>query len=156
MTRAIHRARLERRGAVAALVLGIALACAGVALAGAAERFVLEPTEMRRETGFAWYVSLPPSWQAGADDVEHPQRSRAVVLEDGRPLGPAHAVHATIREQGRGAFSHWLDQVYFSSSDGSDPRSNGREYVIEIPDAPGDDRQSPAGGAAPAGASTTE
>ena len=79
-----------------------------------------------------------------------------VVLEDGRPLGPAHAVHATIREQGRGAFSHWLDQVYFSSSDGSDPRSNGREYVIEIPDAPGDDRQSPAGGAAPAGASTTE
>ena len=155
MTRAIHRARLERRGAVAALVLGIALACAGVALAGAAERFVLEPTEMRRETGFAWYVSLPPSWQAGADDVEHPQRSRAVVLEDGRPLGPAHAVHATIREQGRGAFSHWLDQVYFSSSDGSDPRSNGREYVIEIPDA-ASGRQSPAGGAAPAGASTTE
>ena len=155
MTRAIHRARLERRGAVAALVLGIALACAGVALAGAAERFVLEPTEMRRETGFAWYVSLPPSWQAGADDVEHPQRSRAVVLEDGRPLGPAHAVHATIREQGRGAFSHWLDQVYFSSSDSSDPRSNGREYVIEIPDA-ASGRQSPVGATAPAGASTTE
>lgn len=131
-----RRRRASVRGVAAVVLCAAALAGAAAGRAGAAERFVLEPTEMRREIGLAWYVALPPSWQAGSDDVDHPQRSRVVLLEDGRPLGPAHAVHATIREQGHGAFSHWLDQIYFSSSDGSDPRSNGREYVVELRDGP--------------------
>jgi hypothetical protein len=104
----------------------------GVLAAGAQrERLVVEPTEMRHEIGKAWYVELPPGWQATADGVDHPRRSTAVLLEDGRPLGPAHAIHATIRESGGGAYSHWLGLLYFSSSDGSDPRANGREYVLE-------------------------
>jgi hypothetical protein len=124
------------------------------------ERFVLEPTEMRRELGRSWYVTLPPAWQERSDDVDHPQRSTAVLLEDGRPLGPAHAVHATIREHGGGAYSHWLDQVYFSTSDGSDPRSNGREYVLQLapPQAAGTraGAQPPGDGGAAPGARTTE
>ena len=121
---------------VIALLVSVVL-CAARAAAAPAERVVLEPTEMRREIGLAWYVTLPPGWEADADDVDHQRRSTAVLLEDGRALGPAHAVHATIRERGGGAYSHWLDQVYFSTPDGSDPRTNGREYVLERRRAPG-------------------
>lgn len=106
--------------------------CATAGTVETVDSFVLEPTEMRHEIGLAWYVALPPSWKEGADDVDHPQRSVAVLLEDGRPLGPAHAVHATIRKNGGGAFSHWLELVYFSTSDGSDPRTNGKEYVLQL------------------------
>lgn len=121
----------------AAVVLAVGLLLCGVhASAGPTVRVVLEPTEMRREIGRAWYVELPPGWEDAADDVDHPQRSAAVLLEDGRPLGPAHSIHATIRERGGGAYSHWLDLVYFSTSDGSDPRTNGREYAIERPGSP--------------------
>ena len=31
---------------------------------------------------------------------------------------------------GGGRFSHWGDQLYFSTSDGSDPRGNGRIYEV--------------------------
>ena len=72
------------------------------------------------------------------------RRSTAVLLENGRALGPAHAVHATIRERGGGAYSHWLDQVYFSTPDGSDPRANGRLYSVVLAPAPGA-RPSPGG-----------
>jgi len=51
------------------------------------------------------------------------------VLEDGRVLGPAHADHGEIASLGGGRFSHWDDCVWFSSSDGSDPRTNGRVYT---------------------------
>lgn len=136
----------SRKVAIALLTIGAL--CAARASSAPPERFVLEPTEMRREIGLAWYVALPPGWEAAADDLDHPRRSTAVLLEDGRPLGPAHAIHADIRERGGGAYSHWLGQVYFSTRDGSDPRVNGREYVLER-------RQPPVDGTAP-GATTTE
>ena len=62
----------------------------------------------------------------------HKRPSSAVVLEDGRPLpGPANALHDDIRHVGGGRFSFWYDYVYFSASDNSDPRTNGRRYEIE-------------------------
>lgn len=51
------------------------------------------------------------------------------VLEDGRELGPAHADHGEIASIGGGRHSHWDDCVWFSASDGSDPRTNGRAYA---------------------------
>lgn len=53
-----------------------------------------------------------------------------VLFEDGRPLGPADALHAEIAARGGGRYSVWGDWLYFSSSDGSDPRSNGRRYEL--------------------------
>ena len=38
----------------------------------------------------------------------------------------AYAFHADIAEKGSGRWSHWRGGVYFSASDNSDPRSNGR------------------------------
>jgi len=57
--------------------------------------------------------------------------SRLVVLENGVPLRAAHCSHDEIRQLGSGRYSHWGAQVYFASSDDSDPRSNGRSYTAE-------------------------
>jgi len=60
--------------------------------------------------------------------------SPAALLEDGRPLGPGNALHAEIGTQGGGRFSFWKDTyLYFSSSDNSDPRANGRQYTLVLP-----------------------
>ena len=56
------------------------------------------------------------------------QEGRHRVFEDGRQLGPPHTPHDFIRGDGRGQFSHWESTLYFSGSDNSDPRANGRTY----------------------------
>ena len=43
-------------------------------------------------------------------------------------LGPAHSSHQSIRERGQGAYSHSGQQLYFSTSNNSDPNKNGRRY----------------------------
>ena len=65
-----------------------------------------------------------------ADSEEHPSRSPVSLVEDGKPLGPAHAIHALIRSAGRGAYSHWGDTLYLSTSDNSDPNTNRRRYEL--------------------------
>jgi predicted dehydrogenase len=37
-----------------------------------------------------------------------------------------------IRQAGRGAYQLWKDQLVFSTSDNSDPRSNGRTYAFDL------------------------
>ena len=61
------------------------------------------------------------------------------IFEDGRELGPAHSWHSDIRGLGIGRFSHWggtdgtsPSALYFSASDNSDPRRNGRTYTYRI------------------------
>jgi len=77
-----------------------------------------------------WVLTgLPRRWTS--DDAG---TSRLVLLEDGRPLGPAHALHDEVRQLGGGRFSHWAGSLLFSTSDGSDPRRNGRSYTLAIPD----------------------
>ena len=56
------------------------------------------------------------------------------LYEDGKELGPAHSVHQTIRDAGKGAFSHWGTSLYFSASDNTDPATNGRKYTYTIND----------------------
>jgi hypothetical protein len=66
------------------------------------------------------------------DSDEFPERSPLRLLENDAPLGPAHAMHARISEHGRGSYSHWTGNVVlFSTSDNSDPNTNGREYRAE-------------------------
>lgn len=92
----------------------------------------LVPSTFRAERGHAWLVTLPPEWAQFSSNVDEFDRSRLRLTEDGVPLGPANATHAEIREEGRGAYSHWLTALYFSTSDNSDPSRNGRAYVVEI------------------------
>jgi hypothetical protein len=63
----------------------------------------------------------------------HVERAPALLLENGVLLGPGNCLHADIRALGQGRFSFWYDYVYFSSSDNSDPRTNGRRYEIQAP-----------------------
>lgn len=78
------------------------------------------------EAGNCWTAPLPdylPSDQESASSL--------VLFEDDHPLGPGHQSHDNIRKKGAGHYSHWGAQLYFSTSDNTDPRSNGRRYHVE-------------------------
>jgi hypothetical protein len=75
----------------------------------------------------SWLYALP------ADTNETPLNSGLTLSENGHVLGPPHSRHAHIREVGGGSYSHWYHSIIFSSSDGSDPHTNGRIYSIESP-----------------------
>lgn len=100
-------------------------------------RAALAPASFHHEIGHAFVVDLPrpalPLTMVWADNVSDPRTSHLVLLESGRSLGPAHSLHADIREQGRGRFSFWVNTLHFSSSDNSDPATNGRLYLATAP-----------------------
>jgi hypothetical protein len=80
--------------------------------------------------GAAWTIALPATLHAATDTAEGPNRSPLLLLEDGAPLGPGHALHRDIHEKGQGRYSFWKTGLWFSTSDGSDPNRNGRVYAI--------------------------
>ncbi|MDP1749122.1 MAG: Stf0 family sulfotransferase [Reyranella sp.] len=89
------------------------------------------------EIGFCWLYRLRKRADADtfarfADSDQARANSPLLVYENGAPLGPAHASHAIIRNTGSGAYSHWKDDLYFSTSDNSDPNLNGRRYEIAL------------------------
>lgn len=63
-----------------------------------------------------------------ADTAEEPTRSPIELFENDRQLGPAHSTTGDIKDLGAGRYRHTPDVIYFSSSDNSDPRTNGRVY----------------------------
>jgi hypothetical protein len=76
-------------------------------------------------------ISNDISFSTDADTADNTERSSIVIYEDGKPLGPAHSTHADVGNIGRGRFSHWrfnYPMFLFSSSDNTDPRTNGRTY----------------------------
>ena len=88
--------------------------------------------------GHSYYVgplqlTAPSLFEIRADTNEEPLVSGLVLTEDGRPFGTAHSQHADIVAIGSGAYSHWGEGLYLSSSDNSDPRSNRRAYVARVP-----------------------
>lgn len=113
---------------------------------GAASRAALaaEWRPFQHERGLAWRIVL--STPDKPDDMER-HRGHAELFEDDRPLGPAHSRLVDIEADGNGRFSFWaatsdgiarpaenglyLGSVYFASSDGSDPNTNGRTYRLE-------------------------
>jgi 2-polyprenyl-3-methyl-5-hydroxy-6-metoxy-1,4-benzoquinol methylase len=82
-----------------------------------------------KELGFAWHVPLE-EYTTSADSLENPYRSRLVLLENGKPLWYRHAMHDEIRSTGLGRYSHWKNGLIISTSDNSDPNTNGRSYQI--------------------------
>jgi MoaA/NifB/PqqE/SkfB family radical SAM enzyme len=74
----------------------------------------------QKERGYCHIAVLPPGLT--------PSEYR--LFEDERPLGPPQAVHEDIRQHGSGRYSLWGRSIYFSASDNSDVRYNGRSYVL--------------------------
>lgn len=88
---------------------------------------VLPVGDIHHETGFSYIARLTggrPGDNGGPPSV-------CVLLEDGKPLPSPRALHEDIRNKGKGHYSHWTEgSLYFSASDNSDPRANGRKYVL--------------------------
>lgn len=87
---------------------------------------LIHPNDITHEQGVAYStrLSIPR-------DADKNSESRCVLLENGKPLPFPHALHSRIREQGGGHYSHWTPgTLYFSTSDSSDPRTNGRKYEL--------------------------
>ena len=82
---------------------------------------------------FSDRLAVPPFFQAVPDTLENTAVSRLRLFENAKRLGPPHTSHAEIRADGHGRFSHWYGTVVFSSSDGSNPITNGRNYWARYP-----------------------
>jgi molybdenum cofactor biosynthesis enzyme MoaA len=74
----------------------------------------------QKEQGHCHVAMLPPGVPL----------SEYRLFENDRPLGPAESLHDDIRQHGGGRYSLWGRAVYFSASDNSDARYNGRTYAL--------------------------
>lgn len=93
-------------------------------------RHGLDPPFLHRG-GLAWAAYLPVDWPS--DSSQDPACSRLQLWEDDIALGARHALHGAIESEGRGRYSHWDGRrLIFSTSDGSDPNTNGRRYTVSI------------------------
>jgi FkbM family methyltransferase len=86
---------------------------------------------LAREHGNAWWWNVPGGSRNGDSPAAH--SARTLLLEDDRVLGPPHSLHEDIRVTGNGRYSHWGSRLYFSTSDNSDPNTNGRTYRVLCP-----------------------
>lgn len=86
----------------------------------------------KSDAGFSVLVKRAIPASIIGDESGNPQASVIRIFEDGKEIGPAHSAHADIRSVGKGRFSHWGTNLYFSASDNTDPRKNGRKYTYAV------------------------
>lgn len=85
--------------------------------------------------GFGYW--LRQNFGTPGDTMDAPTRSVLRVFENGVELGPAHSIDPDIETLGGGRFSHWdstatISALYLSTSDNTDPRTNGRKYTYIV------------------------
>jgi 2-polyprenyl-6-hydroxyphenyl methylase/3-demethylubiquinone-9 3-methyltransferase len=93
-------------------------------------RFVSFPSELQHHTGNMYGIALPNLAPLADHTSPGGEVSPLFVFENGRQLAFPHSLHADIVKYGGGRFSHWGGEMLFSSSDNSDPRTNGRSYQL--------------------------
>jgi 4-amino-4-deoxy-L-arabinose transferase-like glycosyltransferase len=115
------------------LGLALTLALALVALLGAGTLHLRASRTVEQivpENGLAFaapgVTGRPDGWS---------EESTLEIFEDGKRLGPPHAFMELPR--GHGSYRQDPTRIVFSSSDGSDPRSNGRTYTLRYDWLPG-------------------
>ena len=126
--------RLRIGQAVALTVLVSSGAVVAFAVNGVPVSGKIDPGSIRAQGGlqgpYAYVTNIQPQMFPNRPDRnEAPQASALRLWENDVELGPAHSIHQTLAVSGQGRFSHWGQNLFFSSSDGSDPRSNGRLYT---------------------------
>jgi hypothetical protein len=83
--------------------------------------------------GVAW-VAPAPEFESLSDSVGVPPQSNLLLCENDYLLGPMRSGHADIAKNGNGRYSHWKNAGFiFSTSDNSDPNTNGRGYRVVRP-----------------------
>jgi hypothetical protein len=74
---------------------------------------------------------------AKADEEANMNQSTLQLYEDGNRLGPQHNSSDDVARQGRGLYLFWRSDsgkwIIFSTSDNSDPNTNGRTYSVSDP-----------------------
>jgi hypothetical protein len=133
------------------ILLFVLLASPPIAYGGGPETVTKEvtihPDEIKQALVFNWGNNAysyhgPIVKQTPSDRRESPKASKLRLFEDGQPLGPPHSSNYVIATKGGGAYTHWYsggDRRYappyliFTTSDNSDPRTNGRVYTIKAP-----------------------
>ncbi len=96
--------------------------------ADAPTRYPIRADCIRHESGHCYIASMDFGEEG---DKDTGNKSMLMLYEDGKPLGPPRSVHRHIREKGKGRYSHWTREgLYFSASDNTDPRTNGRKYEV--------------------------
>jgi glycosyltransferase involved in cell wall biosynthesis len=83
----------------------------------------------QRDYGQSWTIKMNDLDHI-ADTTDSPDRSTLLLFENDMLLRHPHAQHIEIREIGEGRYSHLGSQLYFSTSDNSDPNFNGRRYAV--------------------------
>ncbi len=87
-------------------------------------RYSAQLNQISSEIGSCYTAAMPEELISDFDGA-----SRIKVFEDGKALPHGKAMHDEIRNLGGGRFSHWGPHLFFSTSDNSDPRTNGRVYT---------------------------
>ncbi len=122
--------RLLLFGGVALIFAGILVHLHSNAIYSLAwEREPLKMKDAIHRGGYSYKVPLGIDWMDRKDLGGSP----AIVYEDGIPLKFPNATPFAIRNRGEGRFSVERGNLFLSSSDNSDPRSNGRHYEIYWP-----------------------
>lgn len=75
-------------------------------------------------------MRLPLKSQRGGTEVDG---RFATVLENGRPLPYWVPSIADVASAGHGRFCVTAKNIWFSATDGSDPRQNGKRYAVRLP-----------------------
>jgi sulfatase maturation enzyme AslB (radical SAM superfamily) len=88
------------------------------------------PASFVQETGHCVLGQIPEEFGKKLKE----SGGTAELLEDGRPFSHSDAPHDDIRKLGAGRYSLWGGWLYFSSSDNTDPSSNGRTYELRSAD----------------------
>src|SRR5262245_3465132 len=141
MTAMTTRIARRHRFAVLGLVCA-ALALACLAFISFPPTFDIPITKANLNSGHLWTISIPQKiprtlrhlYRMSNGDMDGDRSAK--LTENGRPLGPGGALHDDIRQIGQGRYSHFGRQLYFSTSDNSDPIANGRAYVMTITSKP--------------------
>jgi len=90
----------------------------------------LDVLHCNTDGGYGYYLVY--DFGTPTDNNADNNRSTLRLFENGIELKPAHSLHADIRSFGSGRFSHWDNGLYFSASDNSNPKTNGRHYSYKI------------------------
>lgn len=89
----------------------------------------LKNEEIKHENGLCYYIDLPKK-ETIADNPNNTNVSKLKIYENDKELPYPHSLHVEIRNKGEGRYSHWGSSIRFSSMDNTDPRLNGRKYVL--------------------------
>ncbi|WP_157203955.1 hypothetical protein [Methylomonas methanica] len=77
-------------------------------------------------------TKLPDDIIVGESE-DNDEKSKLILFEDNIGFCQGSALHDSIRNFGNGLFSHWGDDLYFSTPDNSSPITNGRKYYVAAP-----------------------